>query len=83
MNPTIDLILMDIMMPEMDGYQATREIRKMPEFGSLPIVALTAKAMQEDRQKCVEFGCSDFIPKPVENEKLLSIIQRWTEHREE
>jgi signal transduction histidine kinase/ActR/RegA family two-component response regulator len=73
----IHLVLMDIMMPEMDGYQATQEIRKMPKFESLPIIALTAKAMQEDRQKSINFGCTDFIPKPVENEKLLMIIQQW------
>lgn len=78
-KPEIDLILMDIMMPGMDGYQATQEIRQMEKFGSLPIVALTAKAMPEEREKSIVSGCSDFVTKPVENERLLTVIQRWIE----
>jgi CheY-like chemotaxis protein len=63
----------------MDGYQATQEIRKNPHFKNPPIVALTAKAMQEDRQKCADSGCSDFVPKPVENEKLLHVVEKWVD----
>jgi CheY-like chemotaxis protein len=72
------MVIMDIMMPEMDGYQATREIRKMEGFASIPIIALTAKAMPEDREKSIEAGCSDFVPKPVESEHLLNVILKWT-----
>ena len=76
-HPHVNLILMDIMMPEMDGYQAMIEIRKQKEFKNLPIIALTAKAMQDDRQKCIEAGANDYLSKPVDIDKLLSRIEKW------
>ncbi|HTG69292.1 MAG TPA: response regulator, partial [Candidatus Udaeobacter sp.] len=76
-NPDIDLILMDIMLPEMDGYEAMRTLRQMPKYQLLPIIALTAKAMKEDKEKCLEAGASDYISKPVSLEQLFSLIQVW------
>ena len=76
-NPDVDLILMDTMMPEMDGLTATQEIRKLPDFANLPIISLTAKAMKGDREKALDAGASDYITKPVDPEKLLSAIHTW------
>jgi len=73
----IDLVLMDIMMPEMDGITAMREIRKKPEWKKLPIIALTAKAMKDDQEKCLAAGANDYIAKPLDVEKLLSLVRVW------
>jgi len=76
-NGSIDLVLMDIMMPEMDGFAAMREIRKRSQWTHLPIIALTAKAMQDDQEKCLAAGANDYIAKPLDVEKLLSLIRVW------
>ncbi len=76
-NSDIEIVLMDIMMPEMDGYEAIRRIRQMPEIHDIPIIAVTAKAMREDREKCLEAGASDYIVKPVDTEQLLSLVRVW------
>jgi HAMP domain-containing protein/signal transduction histidine kinase/DNA-binding response OmpR family regulator len=76
-TPDLGIVLMDIMMPEMDGYETMREIRKVPEFRTLPILALTAKAMKGDREKCLDAGASDYIAKPVNTDQLLSLMRVW------
>lgn len=76
-NRNYDLVLMDMMMPEMDGYEAMTRIRQIPEFEKLPIIALTAKAMKDDRGKCIEAGASDYVKKPIQTDQLLSLMRVW------
>jgi CheY-like chemotaxis protein len=73
----VDIVLMDIMMPGMDGFDTMREIRKMPRFRSLPIVAVTAKAMKGDREKTIAAGAWDYLAKPVEPDRMLSVMRAW------
>jgi CheY-like chemotaxis protein len=73
----VDLVLMDIMMPEMDGLTAMREIRKRPQWQKLPIIALTAKAMKDDQEKCLQAGANDYIAKPLDVDRLLSLVRVW------
>jgi signal transduction histidine kinase/CheY-like chemotaxis protein len=76
-HPDVDLVLLDVMMPEMDGYETARAIRSMPRFEQLPIISLTAKAMKGDRDKCISAGASDYITKPVDMDQLLSLMRVW------
>jgi CheY-like chemotaxis protein len=76
-DANVDAILMDVMMPELDGYETTKAVRAMEQFRTLPIIALTAKAMKGDREKCIAAGASDYITKPVDTEQLLSLLRVW------
>jgi CheY-like chemotaxis protein len=76
-HPDIHLVLMDIMMPEMDGYEAMKAIRTQMRFKKLPVIALTAKAMKDDKQKCIDAGANDYITKPIDVERLLSLMRVW------
>jgi CheY-like chemotaxis protein len=76
-NPDVDVILMEVMMPGMDGYETMRAIRKDPAHGRVPIIAVTAKALKDDREKCIEAGASDYLPKPVDPDKLLELVRVW------
>jgi CheY-like chemotaxis protein len=76
-NHDIDIVLMDIMMPEMDGYETTQKIRREHKNKTLPIIAVTAKAMKGDREKCIDAGASDYITKPVKIDQLLSLMRVW------
>ncbi|MEK6556493.1 MAG: response regulator, partial [Bdellovibrionota bacterium] len=82
-NPSIDLVLMDTMMPEMDGLEAMRAIRQMPQFSDLPIISLTAKAMKGDREHCISAGASDYITKPVDASNLLGMMYAWLNKKDE
>ena len=81
-NPDTDLILMDIMMPEMDGFEAIRRIRELPKYTTLPIIALTAKAMKHSREECLDAGATDYISKPIDLDQLYSLMHVWLYRKE-
>jgi CheY-like chemotaxis protein len=74
-TPGIDIMLVDIMMPQMDGYETMQEIRKLPQYRDLPLIAVTAKAMKGDREKCLEAGATDYVSKPVDMDQLLAVLR--------
>uniref|UniRef100_UPI001F5EBBE4 response regulator n=1 Tax=Actinomadura fibrosa TaxID=111802 RepID=UPI001F5EBBE4 len=76
-NPDVAVVLMDVMMPGLDGYATTAAIREMPQFAELPIIVITAKVMKGDREKSLESGASDYVPKPVDVDHLLDVMRRW------
>ncbi len=76
-DPEVDIVLMDIMMPEMDGLDTMREIRKLETCRDLPIIAVTAKAMKGDRERCIEAGAWDYLSKPVDRYQLLTVLKAW------
>jgi CheY-like chemotaxis protein len=76
-NPEVNIVLMDMMMPEMDGFESIRKIRQTPAYKNLPIIAITAKAMTGDREKCIQAGASDYISKPVDIDQLISLLRIW------
>jgi CheY-like chemotaxis protein len=80
-HKNVDLVLMDMMMPEMDGYESTARIRRNPATKRLPVIAVTAKTMTGDRQKCIDAGASDYISKPVDVDQLLSLLRVWLYER--
>jgi CheY-like chemotaxis protein len=82
-TPRIEAVLMDIMMPEMDGYEAISAIREMEDFKHLPIIALTAKAMKADRDHCLDVGASDYISKPLDLDQLVSLLRVWLYRQDE
>jgi CheY-like chemotaxis protein len=76
-EPAFDVVLMDVMMPEMDGYETIGQIRQDPKLRSLPIIAVTAKALKDDRDRCIQSGATDYMPKPVDADKLVEKIRLW------